>query len=131
MPVYPDSTENPGESAMPFTPHYNTTAGIWFDGQATIPPPGPPDTVENVQTLKPKIAFNEWQSDTFGNMFFVLIMPVEVYPKDKVTDPNGLGSTVQLPSIPSLYFYTIAIEPLYSAGDLIAWQCLCVRAYPT
>lgn len=114
-----------------FVLHYNIIADFWQEGQATVPPTDPPETTGYIQTLKPKIALNEWQHDTFGSVFSFVIMAVDWFPLAPADDPNGLGSLILIHETDGYYMQVVEIYPVCSEGEVIGWQCLCKRRYPS
>jgi len=113
-----------------WTPHPNVIADYWQDGQIALPPVGAPTATGYVQTLKPKIAYNEHQVTNLGWLFFLVNVTDSWYPNDATTDPNGIGSLLALPSVPDFYLLVVAVWPVYSEGSIVAWTCLCKRVYP-
>jgi len=113
---------------MPFPPQAsNGLVQIWLNGQATLPPGGPPDIITDCWTGKPKIALNEWQYDTFGRMFYLLTVGAEYSPFDPIEDPNGIGSTLAIALPGRLHYYQVlAVWPVMFENETQYVQCLIV-----
>jgi hypothetical protein len=113
---------------MAFTLHYNAVARVWFEGQATIPPVVDPDDHVDVQVLKPFVSFNDYQNNQFGRVIVRIIIPLDIFPYDPTNDPNGLGTTINIDGSGAQHYYrVIAVAPVCSDGDVIAWQCWCAN----
>jgi len=113
------------ENRMAFILHYNVVGAFWQSGQPDVPPSDPPDTMSNMQTMKPYVSITEWQFEYYRANIFRVIVPVELYPHNPDMNDNGVGSTIMLSAIPDFYLEVVGIWPIWSEGDLIAWQCTC------